>query len=125
MTLAKSPVVAFVSTVDPARAKKFYGETLGLILVEDSPFALVLEGNGTMIRVQKVEKVDPHPYTALGWTVEDISATAATLTGKGVTFMRPAGLHMGAGCIWTSPSGAKIAWFKDPDGNVLSLTEFP
>jgi catechol 2,3-dioxygenase-like lactoylglutathione lyase family enzyme len=83
MTLATSPVVAFVATADANRAKEFYAETLGLILVDESPFALVFEGNGTMIRIQKVGKVEPHPYTALGWTVGDISETAATLTGKG------------------------------------------
>jgi catechol 2,3-dioxygenase-like lactoylglutathione lyase family enzyme len=125
MTLVKAPVVAFVATADAARASKFYGETLCLTLVEDSAFALVFEGNGTMIRIQKVGKVEPHPYTALGWTVGDISATVAALASRGVVCMRPAGLHMGAGGIWTSPSGAKIAWFKDPDGNVLSVTEFP
>jgi hypothetical protein len=64
------------------------------------------------------------PYTVLGWQVTDIAAAARELQGVGVKFERYAGMSQDELCIWTSPSGARIAWFKDPDGNVLSITEF-
>ena len=96
---------------------------LGLSLVEDSPFALVFDSNGTTLRVQKVEQVTPAPYTALGWQVTDIEASVRSLRAKGAVFQRYEGLSQDALGIWKSPSGAKVAWFRDPDGNTLSLTE--
>jgi catechol 2,3-dioxygenase-like lactoylglutathione lyase family enzyme len=114
--------MAFVATVDAARARKFYEGTLGLHVLEDTPFALVLESAGTRIRVQKVEKVEPHPYTALGWDVDDVAAIVKELTGKGVSFNRYPGMQQDDLGIWTSPSGARVAWFCDPDRNVLSLS---
>jgi catechol 2,3-dioxygenase-like lactoylglutathione lyase family enzyme len=114
--------MAFVATADAARARAFYESTLGLRVVEDSPFALVLDAAGITLRVQKVEAVEARAYTALGWEVEDVAATVRGLQERGVTFQRYPGMTQDALGIWTSPGGARVAWFRDPDGNVLSLT---
>jgi hypothetical protein len=99
---------------------------LQLRLTSDEAFALVFDCNGVMLRVQKVDSVRPVPYTSLGWHTKDISRLVQQLTDRGVQFDRYEGLtnqqdELG---IWTSPAGARVAWFKDPDGNVLSLTQF-
>jgi catechol 2,3-dioxygenase-like lactoylglutathione lyase family enzyme len=120
-----SKIIAFVATRHPDRARSFYQDVLGLRLVGDDPFALVFDANGTMLRVQKVEALDPARYTALGWEVPDIAAAVDDLIGKGVEFARYEGLGQDSRGIWTAPSGARIAWFQDPDGNTLSLTQFP
>ena len=124
--LGGSKLVAFAPTTDPGKARAFYETTLGLRLVsDDAPFALVFDANGTMLRVTKVGEHKPAPFTMLGWEVVSIEDTVERLTAAGVAFLRYAGLNdtdpLG---IWTSPSGARIAWFHDPDGNVLSVTEF-
>jgi hypothetical protein len=93
--------------------------------VSDDPFALVFDVNGTMLRIQKVDRVNPHEYTVLGWKVSDIKNEVTTLARRGVLFARYEGMHQDENGIWTAPSKAKIAWFTDPDGNILSLTEFP
>ena len=123
--LGNHEIVAFVATSQPASAKDFYEHTLGLKLVEDSPAALVFDANGTMLRVQKVEKLQPAPFTAVGWHVPDIRTTVQGLAAKGVRFERYQGLPQDDLGIWTTPSGAHVAWFKDPCGNILSLTQFP
>ena len=117
-------VISFVATRDPASARKFYEETLGLTFISDDPFAMVFDMNGTMLRVQKVKDLTPADHTVLGWQVADIVRTVNELARKGVRFERFAGLTQDELGIWSSPSGAKIAWFKDPDGNTLSLTQF-
>jgi catechol 2,3-dioxygenase-like lactoylglutathione lyase family enzyme len=124
MMLTTSKVISFVATENPAAARKFYEETLGLTLISDDPFAIVFDANGTMLRVQKVQDLAPARYTALGWDVQDIRATIKELTKRGVRFERFQGMQQDALGIWTSPAGGKIAWFKDPDGNTLSLTQF-
>jgi predicted enzyme related to lactoylglutathione lyase len=91
--------------------------------VSDEELALVLDANGTMLRVQKVEKLTPHPFTTLGWNVPDIAATIDALVKGGVTFERYGFMEQDERGVWTAPGGAKIAWFKDPDGNTLSLAE--
>jgi predicted enzyme related to lactoylglutathione lyase len=116
--------VCFVATAKPAAAKKFYGDILGLSLTEDSPFAIVFQMNGTMLRVQKVRSVSAAPYTALGWEVENIQKSVERLRKKGVQFEVYEGMGQDEFGVWTSPSGARVAWFKDPDGNILSLTQF-
>ncbi len=125
MTLGGAPVIAFLATVDSERAKAFYADVIGLRLVDDSPFALEFDAGGTMVRIQKVEKFAPHAFTAFGWQVGDIASVMSGLKKRGAVFERYAGLEQDAAGVWASPSGARIAWFKDPDGNVLSLTEFP
>ncbi|HLK21668.1 MAG TPA: VOC family protein [Bryobacteraceae bacterium] len=117
-------VIAFVATSDPERAKKFYRDTLGLPLVsEELPFALVFDANGTMLRVTVVTDVHPAGYTVLGWKVVDIAAAAQTLAKAGVQFERYPGMSQNELGIWASPGGAKVAWFKDPDGNTLSISQ--
>ena len=123
MTLANSRLVAFVSTVDAARAKAFYRDVLGLTLVEETPFALVFDGGGTTLRITPVTQLHPAPYTVLGWTVDDVTGVVTELESRGVTFSRYEGLVQDDQGIWTSPSGARIAWFTDPDGNTLSITQ--
>ena len=124
--LGAHQIIAFVATRDPVRAKAFYGDTLGLRLAsEELPFALVFDAHGTMLRVTVVQELAPAKYTVLGWQVPDIVATANDLLNAGVKLERFKGLHdQDERGIWTSPSGARVAWFKDPEGNLLSLTQF-
>ena len=122
--LTKSKLICFAATTKPAEAKAFYGDTLGLSLEDDGPFALVFDANGTMLRVQKVRKILPAAFTTLGWEVGDIRSTIQRLCKKGVRFERYDGMPQDESGIWTTPDGSKVAWFKDPDGNILSLTEF-
>jgi catechol 2,3-dioxygenase-like lactoylglutathione lyase family enzyme len=123
MSLASSTLVAFVATRDAARARSFYEGTLGLCIVSDTPFALIVDAGGTTVRIQKVQAFTPHPFTALGWTVNDLARTIAELRGRGVVFERYEFVLQDALGVWTTPDGAKVAWFKDPDGNTLSLTQ--
>ena len=122
--LASSPVIAFVATTDPPRAKRFFAVTMGLRLVSEDSFALVFDAGGTMLRVVTVQELHPAPFTVLGWIVPNIHETIVDLKQKGVSFQRYEGMGQDDDGIWTSPSGAAVAWFKDPDGNTLSLTEF-
>lgn len=122
--LNASKIVAFVGTTMPDRARTFYRDTLGLRLAEEDPFALVFDASGTMLRVTTVAKVQPAGYTVLGWHVPDIRQAVDALSARGVAFQRYSGLPQDEAGIWTSPSGARVAWFTDPDGNTLSLTEF-
>ena len=124
MSLRDASIVAFVPTTDLARARDFYGGVLGLTVEETNDFACVLRGGGTMLRVTTVDSFTPHPFTVLGWSVDDLAATMSTLTAAGVTFNRYDGMGQDEAGVWTAPSGARIAWFPDPDGNVLSLTSF-
>jgi catechol 2,3-dioxygenase-like lactoylglutathione lyase family enzyme len=123
--LASAPVMAFVATTDPARTRSFYEGVLGLRLTSDElPFALVFDAHGTMLRVTAVRELAPAQYTVLGWRVADIAAAAGQLAASGVAFERYPGMNQDEQGIWKSPSGARVAWFKDPDGNTLSLTQF-
>jgi len=121
--LGSSDLVGFVATTDLARAKAFYGEVLGLDHVGESPVAQVFDAGGTTLRVTLVDRVVAVPYTVLGWTVVDIEATIRAAQAKGVAFERFAGMDQDALGVWTTPGGQRVAWFKDPDGNVLSLTQ--
>jgi catechol 2,3-dioxygenase-like lactoylglutathione lyase family enzyme len=121
--LRDDKLIAFLATRDGARARVFYEKTLGFPVTADDDFALAIDAGGTMVRIQKVRELQPQPFTALGWQVVDISASVDDLVAAGVTFRRYPGLEQDARCIWTAPSGARIAWFQDPDGNTLSLTE--
>lgn len=122
--LNTSEIISFVATRDPARARVFYEKALGLLFVSDGPFALVFDANGTMLQVQKVEELSPARHTVLGWQVSDIRAEIEELKREGVIFEQYEGLLQDEQGVWESPSGAKVAWFKDPDGNTLSLTQF-
>ncbi len=122
-SLATHPVVAFLATADAAKSRAFYEGRLGLTVLDDGPYALVLDLHGTPLRIQKVEKVVAAPYTALGWSVGDIALTVESLAKRGVEFERYGFLKQDARGVWASPSGAQVAWFKDPDGNTLSLSQ--
>jgi len=122
--LGSASPIAFVSTTDPARARAFYQEALGLTFVADEGFALVFDLDGTMLRVTRVDELQPQPFTVLGWRVDDAEAAVRALAARGVAFERYPGVEQDALGIWRSPSGASIAWFRDPDGNMLSLTCF-
>jgi catechol 2,3-dioxygenase-like lactoylglutathione lyase family enzyme len=122
--LGSARVVAFVAVSDPARARAFYGEVLGLRIVEESPFAVVADAGGTMLRLTPVGAPVVAPYTVLGWDVPDIAAAVRELRRRGVGFLHPEGLEQDELGIWTAPGGARIAWFHDPDGHTLSLTQF-
>jgi catechol 2,3-dioxygenase-like lactoylglutathione lyase family enzyme len=124
--LGSSAVVAFVPSRSPRKARSFYGHTLGLGFISDDQFASVFDANDVMVRVVDVSSVEgfkPFPFTILGWSVDDIGKTVKGLQKKGVKFERYPGMEQDQLGIWTSPSGARIAWFKDPDGNVLSVAE--
>jgi catechol 2,3-dioxygenase-like lactoylglutathione lyase family enzyme len=124
--LGSMEVIAFVPTRNPAKAREFFEATLGLRFISDDQFALVFDANGVMVRVVDVSGVadyKPAPFTILGWSVNNVGKTVKGLQKKGVKFERYPGMEQDQLGVWSSPSGAKVAWFKDPDGNVLSLTE--
>jgi catechol 2,3-dioxygenase-like lactoylglutathione lyase family enzyme len=122
--LNDSKLICFAATRTPELAKAFYRDTLGLRLTEDSPFALAFDANGIMLRIQKFPDHVPPKTTVLGWHVQNIAAKIADLTQRGVQFERYPGLTQDPLGVWKSPSGAQIAWFKDPDGNTLSMTQW-
>lgn len=121
--LQTSKIVGFTATTRPDEARNFYGDILGLQLLEETPFAIVFDANGTTVLIQKVESVQAPVYTLLGWEVDDIADVVKQLGERGVKFERYDGLEQDEFGIWHSPGGTKVAWFKDPDGNLLSLSE--
>ena len=124
--LSDQSVIGFVATSDAGRAKKFYRDTLGLRLLSDElPFALVFDAHGTMLRVTIVKQVNPAGYTVLGWDVPNIAAAADALQDVGIKFERYEGMQQDELGVWSSPGGGKVAWFKDPDGNTLSISQHP
>jgi catechol 2,3-dioxygenase-like lactoylglutathione lyase family enzyme len=123
--LGSSQLVAFMCTKDAERAKAFYGDTLGLRLVEDAWFALVFDANGTRLIVEKAEDFPVRHGTALGWEVPDIEAKVKELAARGVKFQRYEGMEQDELGIWKAPEGARVAWFLDSDGFTLSLSQSP
>jgi catechol 2,3-dioxygenase-like lactoylglutathione lyase family enzyme len=123
--LTDNDPISFIATRDPVASRAFYEGKLGLRLVSDEHFALVFELNGHMLRLAKVTELTPAKHTVLGWHVSNISESVRALGARGVLFERFEGMNQDELGIWASPSGAKVAWFKDPDGNSLSLTQFP
>lgn len=124
--LGSMEIIAFVPTRNRAKAREFFEKTLGLRFLSDDQFALVFDANGVMVRVVDVSGVaeyKPAPFTILGWSVSNVDKTVTGLQKRGVKFERYPGMEQDQLGVWSSPSGAKVAWFKDPDGNVLSLTE--
>ena len=114
---------AFLPTSRSDKAKTFYQGVLGLKLLSEDNYALEFEVNGTLLRITVVETFTPHSFTVLGWDVDDIRSMIVRLIEKGVTFERYGFLRQDDLGIWTSPGGTEVAWFKDPDGNLLSLSE--
>jgi catechol 2,3-dioxygenase-like lactoylglutathione lyase family enzyme len=121
--LGDSALVAFLATTDATRARAFYEGVLGLRFVSDDPFAVVYRVQGVELRLQKVSQLNPQQHTALGWSVTGIDKMVADIAARGGKFERFPPMQQDAAGIWQSPSGARIAWLKDPDGNLLSLTE--
>jgi catechol 2,3-dioxygenase-like lactoylglutathione lyase family enzyme len=122
--LADKNIIAMVPITNGERARAFYVDTLGLRFVKDDGFAVVIDANGNMLRLTKMHEVKPQPFTVLGWEVSNVEDAVRTLQSKGVSFelfhdfMKQDELG-----IWTAPDGTKVAWFKDPDGNMLSVTQ--
>jgi catechol 2,3-dioxygenase-like lactoylglutathione lyase family enzyme len=122
--LGSCDVIAFVATAQPAKAKEFYESILGLRLVADEPFSLVFDAKGTMLRIAKVQVVTPARHTVFGWIVPDVRQAVTELKAKGITFEQYEGLPQDEMGICSFPGGSEVAWFRDPDGNKLSLTQF-
>jgi len=116
-------VIGFIPTRQPELAREFYEQRLGLRFVADDGFALVFRSGGTMIRVVRVAEFTPAQFTILGWESSDIADDVQALVDRGIAFERYGFIQQDALGIWASPSGAKVAWFKDPDGNTLSLSQ--
>jgi catechol 2,3-dioxygenase-like lactoylglutathione lyase family enzyme len=121
--LADKKLKAFIPTTDPAKAKHFYKDILGLQLLSEDNYALEFDANGTRLRVTTVRELTPHPFTVLGWKVDNISSVIKQLNKKGIVFERYDFMQQDELGIWHAPGGTKVAWFKDEDGNILSLDE--
>lgn len=122
--LGNTPIIAFVPTLDFDKARAFYVDILGLRFVGNDGFAMVLDANGTMIRVAKVQPdFKPAMFTILGWKVTEIEKVVAEMAAKGVVFERYGFFEQDPLGIWAAPRGNKVAWFKDPDGNTLSVSQ--
>jgi len=117
-------LIAFAATTDLERARAFYEGVIGLEVREQSPYACVFDAAGTMLRVTAVGAVTQPGYTVLGWRVPDIVEAMIALAARGVRFLRYDGMEQDEHGAWTTAGGDRIAWFRDPDGNVLSLTQF-
>jgi catechol 2,3-dioxygenase-like lactoylglutathione lyase family enzyme len=122
--LGNATLITFAATAQTERALAFYRDRLGLTLIEETEYALVFRAGSTMLRLQRVVAFEPQPFTALGWDVPDIRATVAALKTAGIELERNTYVELDADGIWWTPHGNAIAWFKDPDGNTLSLTQF-
>lgn len=121
--LGAGKIVVFVATQDQPQAKAFYHGTLGLRLISEDPFALAFDVHGTILLVTTVAKAVVAPHTVLGWQVESIATTVKALLKAGVRIEHYEGMGQDELGVWHAPGGAKVAWFKDPDGNTLSVTE--
>jgi catechol 2,3-dioxygenase-like lactoylglutathione lyase family enzyme len=121
--LAHAAFVGFIPVRNLESARAFYCDTLGLEAVEQTPVALVADAGGVSVRLAEVAELRPQPFTIAGWLVGDISSTVASLAKAGISTKRYEGMAQDEQGVWTAPSGDRIAWFADPDGNVLSVTE--
>jgi catechol 2,3-dioxygenase-like lactoylglutathione lyase family enzyme len=122
MRAAKLQTIVWTSRKD--EAARFYSDVLGLTLKGESHGALVYDVTGAELRVSPVPSTTPSPHTVLGFSVEDLAEVVSTLAARGVLFERfPAFRHDENG-VWVAPDGAKVAWFRDPDGNLLSAVQY-
>ncbi len=121
--LGTTNIVAFVAITDYDKARAFYEGILGLRFVKNDGFAIVFDANGITVRMSKVPGFKALPFTVLGWEVSDIERVVSAMQARGVTFERFGFFEQDALGIWTAPSGDKVAWFKDPDGNTLSVSQ--
>jgi catechol 2,3-dioxygenase-like lactoylglutathione lyase family enzyme len=121
--LGSTNIVAFLPIKDPGKARAFYEDVLGLRFVKDDGFALVFDANGITVRAAKMKEFTPAQFTVLGWQVSGIEDTVRSLARKGVQFEIFGFFKQDELGIWTAPTGDKVAWFKDPDGNILSVSQ--
>lgn len=121
--LGSQKIIGFIPTRDAKKARQFYQDVLQLKLVSEDQFAVVFDANGNMLRVTPVPEFKPDPFTILGWEVTDIQKTVSGLRQQGVVFEKYGFLKQDELGIWSAPGGAKVAWFKDPDGNLLSVSQ--
>lgn len=121
--LETAALIAFVATTDLVRAREFYVETLGLQFVSEDDFSVQVRSNGVLIRITPVPDHTPAGFTVLGWSVGDIGAVLAGMRAGGVEAIRYPWFEQSGDGVWTAPSGDQVAWFADPDGNILSLTQ--
>jgi len=121
--LGSEELVAFVSTTNADRARVFYRDVLGLSLISEDAFALRFDCRGTTLRISIAPEVTPAKYTVLGWAVKDIRASLAALASAGVKFERFDFFKQDELGVWTAPNGDQVAWFKDPEGNLLSIAQ--
>ena len=117
-------LVAFLATTDLNRSREFFVERIGLSCTEQTAYACVSDANGTPLRVTFVDEMRAAPYTVLAWVVDDIAERVHSLIDRGVRFERFEGMVQDDLGVWTTPGDDRVAWFKDPDRNVLSLTEY-
>jgi catechol 2,3-dioxygenase-like lactoylglutathione lyase family enzyme len=120
--LSNNRLKAFISTTRPDKAREFYTNKLGLKLLSEDSYGIEFEANGAHLRISFVEKLTPQPFTVLGWDTNDIITTVKNLNEKGVLFERYNIIEQDDSGIWTAPGGTRVAWFKDPDGNLLSVS---
>lgn len=123
--LAKTPLTAFLTVPDANQARAFYRDKLGLPLIHEDNFALVFNAHGTQLRISIFPDFHPQPFTVLGWQVEDAVAMSRKLQEAGILFERFPGLTQNESGLWSAPSGYLIAWFRDPFGNLLSISQPP
>lgn len=116
-------IIGFIPTKNAERARSFYQDMLGLRFLSDDSFAIAMDSNGIMVRLVRMEQFTPAPYTILGWQVEDLGSTVKALAADGLVFQRYSFLKQDEDGIWTAPEGARVAWFQDPDGNLLSFSQ--
>jgi catechol 2,3-dioxygenase-like lactoylglutathione lyase family enzyme len=122
--LGNQTIMPLVATADAAKARPFYEQTLGLTVKRTDPFGITFDANGVELRMSFVREIKPAPYSVLSWVVTDIAAFVPALAAKGVAFERYEGLPQDDEGIWTAPDGTKVAWFKDPDGNLLGVVQY-
>jgi catechol 2,3-dioxygenase-like lactoylglutathione lyase family enzyme len=121
--LPSAKLVCFVQVTDRKKGREFYVDVLGLRFISEDQFALVVDSNGNRIRIGEMAELQPAQFTVLGWEVPDIEEAVASLTSRGVEFQQYGFSGQDERGIWTTPGGDKVAWFKDPSGNVLSLSQ--
>lgn len=116
-------IKAFVPATNLDVSREFYGGRLGLEIVSSDDYGIVARSGGSDLRIAKVDTLSPQPFTILGWNVSDIVDSMTVLSERGVEFVRFDGMEQDSAGVWVAPNGALVAWFQDPDGNLLSVSQ--